>query len=285
MKLDIRNREEYTYYLMQAIKQEDRVSFRRDFLALHPIDQMDFYVECSEEKRRLIHSFLTYRELGELFIELDDQQQKSVLRELDEEDMIAVLRHLPTDELVDFLKHIPDAVSRYYIKKLDFRKQKQIRQLIGRQEHETGSFMTTECIVLSPDMRTKDALLKVKEQAGMVETLHYQYVVNELGSLIGICSLRELFLAGENEKISSLMRTQVHSIKKHTPLKRVLDLMSNYGLSAIPVTGESDVLEGIVTFDDVLEHYNVRLGERPGGRRPANRLKRVRSWLPFHRRK
>ncbi|MFF2094215.1 hypothetical protein [Paenibacillus sp. NPDC058174] len=60
-------KEEYTYYMLQALKEGNKEGFREQFLDLYPPDQAGFYMELDEGKREQVAIYLTPAEFGELF--------------------------------------------------------------------------------------------------------------------------------------------------------------------------------------------------------------------------
>jgi len=77
-------------------------------------------------------------------------------------------------------------------------------------------------------------------------------VVDPVGSLKGVVSLRELIIASPESKISELMHTKVISVSADEDKKLIRRLFSKYGLMALPVIDESGKVIGIITVDDVL---------------------------------
>jgi Mg/Co/Ni transporter MgtE len=64
----LKNKEEYTYYLHQALKEGKKEPFRIDFLNLHPADQTHFFMGLDEIKRHRVYSILSSSEFGEILV-------------------------------------------------------------------------------------------------------------------------------------------------------------------------------------------------------------------------
>ncbi|WP_157259799.1 hypothetical protein [Paenibacillus sp. OSY-SE] len=70
-------KEEYTYYILQSLKEGKKENFRRDFLNMHSMDQVNLFMELDETKRLRAYSFLSPAEFGHIFAELHPLQQKN----------------------------------------------------------------------------------------------------------------------------------------------------------------------------------------------------------------
>ncbi|WP_054950779.1 magnesium transporter MgtE N-terminal domain-containing protein [Numidum massiliense] len=74
-------REEYTYFMIRALKVGQREQFRRDFLNLHPADQLAFFLELDGEKRYRVYNFLKPTELADMFRKLEPAQRRHYVTE------------------------------------------------------------------------------------------------------------------------------------------------------------------------------------------------------------
>jgi len=100
-------KEEYTYYLLQALKEERKEVFRKDYLELHPSDRTEFFEGLDDHKCLQLCSFLTPLEFGEIFSELKSGLQHKMIIELDPGYAAQLLNELPTDEAMVFWGILP----------------------------------------------------------------------------------------------------------------------------------------------------------------------------------
>ena len=68
--------------LKKALRNQEIMEFRAEFLDRHPYDQAAFFNELDEEERKIVYHFLSPEEMAELFenIEGDENEYKEVLR-------------------------------------------------------------------------------------------------------------------------------------------------------------------------------------------------------------
>jgi magnesium transporter len=78
-------------------------------------------------------------------------------------------------------------------------------------------------------------------------------VVDDVGKLVGVISLKDLVLELTDIKISDIMNTEVISVHVDTDQEEVARLVKKYDLVAIPVVGDDHRLVGRITHDDIID--------------------------------
>ncbi|SDZ35248.1 magnesium transporter [Evansella caseinilytica] len=251
--LNVKNREEFSYYLFLYIKQDDNQRFREEFLELHPKEQMDIFKQMNRERRKRVYDYLEPGEFAEIFQGLALAEQKTVFAELDDDFAIQVLKKLPADETTDFLSNIPVGISSYFLSKMDRKAANKIELLLSYKENTAGAIMTTEFITLSVKETLSQVLNRLREVGAEAETIYYLYVTDGEGKLLGIVSLRELIVAEPDKTVESLMKEQIISVSPFADQEEVSAIIKDYDLLAVPVVTEEDKIVGIVTVDDILD--------------------------------
>ncbi|RXZ80601.1 magnesium transporter [Paenibacillaceae bacterium] len=244
-------KEEYTYYMLQALKAGRREGFRKDFLDLHPSDQTEFYVSLDDIKRLRIYSFLSPVEFGEIFSELEPEMQKEMILELEREYAIAMLNELPSDDAADFIGLLTHKEADFFLTRMEQEEAEDIKQLLSYEEGTAGSLMTTEVFTVDQADRVADVLQRLHSKQTDAETIYYLYVTDAEGHLLGVVTLRQLIVAAADSFIADIMNGKLIYVAVETTRGEVLEIVKKYGLLAVPVVTAADVLIGIVTFDDV----------------------------------
>ncbi|SPF44467.1 Magnesium transporter MgtE (fragment) [Candidatus Desulfosporosinus infrequens] len=127
-----------------------------------------------------------------------------------------------------------------------------LRELLEYDEGTAGRLMTTDFLVFPEENTADEVIQRLRELAPEEDYIYYLYVVDSVGRLKGVVSLRELIIASPESKINELMHTKVISVPAEEDKKQLRRIFSKYGLMALPVTGESREVIGIITVDDVL---------------------------------
>ncbi|BAU29338.1 Mg2+ transporter MgtE [Aneurinibacillus soli] len=255
MKLrEYKFREEYTYYMLQALKGQQKELFRQDFLELHPTDQMEFFIELDETKRKTIYRFLTPTEFGEIFKELEPAKQNQCFVELDKLYTLEMIDHMSSDDAADFLGLLSPKQVDFFLNRLEKETAEDIKQLLSYQVESAGSLMTTEFVSISVSDRVSDVFDYLRREGEEPETIYYLYVTDEQQQLVGVVSLRDLIVAKGDQQVQNIMSSHVITVSVDTNKQEVARIVKKYGLLAVPVVVAGEQLVGIITFDDILSY-------------------------------
>ena len=104
-----------------------------------------------------------------------------------------------------------------------------------------------------PSMTVDEAIGYLRIQAPNVETINYAYVLDGQQHLLGVISLRELFSAPGDKRVSEIMHTDLVTSAEDADQEAVGHLLSLHDLMAIPVVDAEGRMKGIITFDDIAD--------------------------------
>jgi len=113
--------------------------------------------------------------------------------------------------------------------------------------------MTAEFVDLRKTMRVSEAFQRIRRTAIDKETVYTCYVMDDNRRLEGVVTVRELFLADDDDIIGDIMEKNVIAVRTTEDQEEVAALLSHYNFISLPVVDEESRLVGIVTFDDVME--------------------------------
>jgi len=98
----------------------------------------------------------------------------------------------------------------------------------------------------------EDALKQIKERSFKVEPAQFVYIIDEGHHLVGSTNFRRLILADPQESIQKAAFPKTYFVHLDSSVKEVAYLMEKYKYYAIPVIDAENVLQGIITVDDIL---------------------------------
>ncbi|HEY9569886.1 MAG TPA: magnesium transporter [Metalysinibacillus sp.] len=250
----IKNWQEYSYYLALHLKNKERPAFRKQFLSLHPNDQLAFIYMLNEHTRKRLYRYIAPAEFAEIFGRLEPSEQRMVVEELQPAYAQETVRAMPTDEMVDFLSGFSVAETVPYLNLLEVHEADKVKRMLGYGKHTAGALMTTEYMVAHITHTVADVLLHVREQGENAETIYYIYIVDDEEILRGVVSLRDILLEAPTTVVEAIMQDKLISVETHIDQETVLHIVRDYDLLALPVTEQGKLL-GIVTVDDVMDVY------------------------------
>lgn len=252
-KLDSKTREQYTNIIIEALYSENINQFRSNFLDLHPSDQIDLFNSLSSDARQTAYTYLSPKEFAIIFGGMQYNNQKYYYAELNSSYSSDMLNNMFTDDIVYFLSNITNQEASSILLKMDVEQAKKVRVLLSYAEETAGSIMTKEFISISSNATAADVLEELRIIAPNAEYIYYLYVINELGTLVGVVSLRDLIVAQPDFLIEDIMSSNVVSVPEEMDQEDVGKLIKKYDFLAAPVVNKDQRLLGIVTVDDVMD--------------------------------
>jgi magnesium transporter len=86
-----------------------------------------------------------------------------------------------------------------------------------------------------------------------LESVAYIYVLDAEGRLKGVITLRHLLLIDREIPVRDLMNTHLVRVWTDDDVESVAEVFKKYKFLMVPVVDEENVLEGIITFQDIME--------------------------------
>ena len=222
-----------------------------------PSDISTMLMELDPYQRAALVKTMDVQSQVDIITELELKWQKDLIEELDAQTVTKLLERMPADEATDLLNELSKRDASRMLSMLSTKKSREIVELMEHESDSAGGLMTAEFITLRENMSVEEAIDHIKNvEIGKAETIYNAFVVDEDGKLIGSVSFRQLLLAPLSEKIGDVMLSKPPSIHVEDSVKDVAFEMDKYNLYAIPVVDDDEILDGIITIDDVL-HFAV----------------------------
>jgi len=188
-----------------------------------------------------------------VFTDMTPHEKEELIDQLEDREAGDLLENIPADEATDLLHNLPKKKRMQLMRFMHSKTSKELRKLLGFAQDSAGGLMTTEYLYLGEDAFVKDALQKIKENVDYPGNIFFVYIVDEKHRLVGVTSLRR-FINEEPETL--LMETCYPSeifVRTDDGMEEVALLLEKYKFSSIPVLDEENVLQGVITSDDVME--------------------------------
>jgi magnesium transporter len=150
---------------------------------------------------------------------------------------------------------MPPAVSSSWVSssRTSTERSEEVRELLSYPEDTAGGLMTPDFISLKVDFTVDQTIAVLRQEARDAESIYYLYVLDDLGHLVGVVTLRSLIVANPERRLGELMSTRVISVTTGEDKGTAAELFAKYRFRALPVVDRDGVMKGIITVDDVLE--------------------------------
>lgn len=239
---------------IKVLLDDKKFSTLRDILVtMKPYDIAAIFENLQDEKMPILFRILPKELAAETFVEMDDETQEFLIHGFSDSELKEVVDELFVDDAVDLIEEMPANVVKRILRQADKDMRKQINELLKYPEDSAGSIMTTELIVLRPDMTAEMAIKRIRRTGVDKETIYTCYVTDANNKLIGITTVKDLLLAEDDELVKSIMEENVISVTTLADQEQVAQMFSNYNFLALPVVDNENRLVGIVTIDDAID--------------------------------
>ena len=239
---------------IKVLLDDKKFSTLRDILVtMKPYDIAAVFENLQDEKMPILFRILPKELAAETFVEMDDETQEFLIHGFSDSELKEVVDELFVDDAVDLIEEMPANVVKRILRQADKDMRKQINELLKYPEDSAGSIMTTEFIVLRPDMTAEMAIKRIRRTGVDKETIYTCYVTDANNKLIGITTVKDLLLAEDDEFVKSIMEENVISVTTLDDQEQVAQMFSNYNFLALPVVDNENRLVGIVTIDDAID--------------------------------
>jgi Mg/Co/Ni transporter MgtE len=229
---------------------------------LHPADLADIIEQIPVTNIKTVLNSIDTETTGDTLYELEPEFRTKLIDQLGSEQASDILEEMSPDEAADVLADLSEEKAQELLGLMEADEAEEIQELMEHEEDSAGGFMNSEFLSITSNMTIEDALEQARLVAPDIDTVFYAYVLDENDRLEGVISLKDLLVNPSNSLISELMEDNVKSVKVDAEPEEIYHLLTKYNLIAIPVLDDDGKMAGIVTVDDILQHFLPHLMRR-----------------------
>ena len=231
-----------------------RLSVARKKLARIPPTELAEIMQDLDifEKFSLFKSFSTDLQ-RKVFTDMAPNEKLELIDQLADKEAASLIENIPADEATDLLSNLPKEKTSKWLRLMHTKTTKRLKKLLGFAKDSAGGLMTTEYLYLSENATVKDAWEKIKGNVDYFGNIFYLYIVDEEHKLQGVTSLRRFLNVSTDTLLKDTCYPNKVFVRTDDGMEEVALLLEKYKYSSIPVLNEQDVLQGVITSDDILE--------------------------------
>lgn len=235
-----------------ANREDDAIiAFLSDF---HFADIAEMLDELDIEESTYILKLLDTGVTSEVFIEIDEELRKKILKNFSPSEIAEELEEMDTDDATDIITELDDDIQQDVIRHIeDTEHAEDILELMGYGEDTAGGLMAKELVKVKETWSVARCVREMRRQAEDVTRVHSIYVTDDAGVLKGRLSLKDLLTTSPRTHISEVYIPKVDYVSVHTEAEEVARIMRKYDLEAIPVVDGNHILVGRITIDDIID--------------------------------
>lgn len=218
----------------------------------YPQDIAEQFSSLTDEESQTLFDILSYEQGAAVFVELEQSDILKVLSYLSNEQIIRFANKMDLDDAADIIGLLDDERMMKILEKIQ--EPYELKELLSYEPDTCGGKMSPHFMSIRGDLKIRAALRYVRLKSKEIRNqLVYIYVTKKFGELAGVISLRDLFLASDEDSVSEHMNDEVISVNVGDDQELAAELISKYHFLALPVTNENKQLVGIITIDDAVD--------------------------------
>ncbi len=241
-------------------------------IKMHPADIALSFEDIPTEQAVHLFRQLPVDVASEVLDETGPLIRQELIEKVDDERLAVLLDELPMDDAAEILDDLPDPISDKLLELMDDTEAEEVREILAYEDGTAGRLMNRVVVSLRRQWSVSEALEYLRS-LDEIETVHYLYVVDRNGKLIGVVPVRNLLLSQLDETIEEIMLDTVFTAHVEDNQEELAELFARYDYVAIPVVDNEDRLIGVVTVDDVMDALEEEVTEdfqRLGGSEPLD---------------
>ncbi len=263
---ELKTFEEIKDFLLKAIE-----DYKNDRFELHPYD----LAELLEKLRDLNHDeyeFVCKKIPSELFAEIlcemPNYVQEEIVEVISDKKVANITSMMDSDDaslLIYNISQKDEGAAQAVLEKLDDEDKQIIEKLNSYEEDQAGSYMQNELFSASLDENIGVALRRLKKlkDEDELDNIFHVYLVDKDNKFIGSIGLEELIVFERDLKFSDIPHDKIKNYESNhkSDISEVVEIVTNYNLSAIAIVDDENKLLGRITHDDihdVIQHQDTK---------------------------
>jgi magnesium transporter len=190
---------------------------------------------------------------NQVFTDMPLASKEELINHLSEDEVSNLITNIPADEATDLLMTLPRGKTRRLLGLLGTETNKKLRRLLRFTQNSAGGLMTTEYLFLKPGATVADGFEKIRENINFPGTIFFLYIVDNNHKYLGTTSLRRFFNKDPGTLLLDTCYPENIHVYTDDGVEHVALLLERHKSSSIPVLNHQDILQGIITIDDVME--------------------------------
>jgi magnesium transporter len=241
---------------IRQLLKEDPEQVRELLDEIHAEDLADVVSELEPDEAGELLARMPAEDAAPIFERLDEHEQEELVNEMAPESVAEIASEMAPDDRADLFNLLPEAMGEQLfeaLEKVDPAAAQEVRDIEKWPETSAGHLMTTDYVTVSPRVHVAEALEIVKKRGREREEFVYVVYVVDQDKLAGVVSLRELLIAGPDQGIAEVMRTNILSVLPTMDQEDVARRMAKYDMNVMPVVNDEGKLLGVITIDDIID--------------------------------
>ncbi|HER43466.1 MAG TPA: magnesium transporter, partial [Candidatus Eisenbacteria bacterium] len=153
----------------------------------------------------------------------------------------------------DIINLLPPDTAGTVLRRISREDYEDVSELLKFHEESAGGLMAREIVTVRAGKLISDVIAKLRSELDSIEQIHYIYIVDSEGVLLGRIPIINLLVIDPGMKVEEVMDRDILTVTADTDQEEVAAMFSKYDLYSMPVVDENGRLVGRITVDDIID--------------------------------
>lgn len=226
-------------------------SLVRAFVELHPQDAARAFETLKVNEALPLFESLPVKVAASLVERLNPAVAETLLSKSNPDRIRDLLSTMSPRAASAVVQELDKEVREQVLSVLDDSLARSLRELANYPPNTTGAIMQPRVASLTPDMTMQQAITRIRKTPR--DVLHYLYVADRDGKLVGVVTMRDVVLASPRHTIESILIRDPIKVQDTAPREEAESILRHGKFLTLPVVDFEGRLIGVVRRADVLE--------------------------------
>jgi len=247
-------RHAYLKEFEKSLETDNQSALKRLALELSPGDLSETLRPLSVEDTAKILRVLPPDPLAEVLAEIDKRSMSALFTLLDIDEIADIIEEMPSDEATDVIGELEADQAQEILAAMEPEEREEVTELLQYEPETAGGLMGKEFATCTEDQTCGDAIGTVRAlEEDDLEELHFVFVVDPAGKLLGRLPLVKLLLASADTSVRDIMESDPLYVEVDLDQEEVAQFCMTHDLISLPVVDNNRCLVGRISADDVLD--------------------------------
>lgn len=211
-------------------------------------DAVRVLLRLSDEEQRSVLRALSPTLAARILEQAPEPEAADLLEMIRPHEAAAIVEKLPSDEQADILRDVQQPEAEAILEKMAPAEAREARTLAKYADDVAGGLMITEFLSYPVDFTAGQVVNDIRANVEKYRDydVQYAYVTGPAAEPLGVLGLRDLLLASERARLSSIMVRDPAVVRDDAKLEELRDAFAERRFLAMPIVDASRRLIGVV---------------------------------------
>jgi magnesium transporter len=249
---DDRLKPEFVRMVLDRVQAGDTEGVRGLVEPLHPADIADLFELVDRDDRRALAAAVADLLDGDVFAEMNDWVRDELIDALEPHEVADIAGQLDTDDAVALIEDMEEDEQRAVLRALDPDDRAAIEEALTFPEESAGRLMQRDLIAVPEHWTVGHVIDYLRAGENLTTDFWEIYVVDPQHRPVGTCMLSWILRTPRRIKIADVMQREQTLIPVDMDQEEVALRFQKYALISAAVVDQSGRLVGMITVDDVV---------------------------------